>query len=164
MADNYLEKKMEEHRRAPSPALPRRYSPLGVKAGTACLPFGRRRILVCGLPAAPEAAEAAVRALGATGSTVFFLCDDLKRGRALSQATSTRHIPLSDNKVEQAREIASKDAPLDFEIALTPDTVLLDGEPLITSGSLVEAVTEWLVYLLLPQSRQLGLTLAPHKN
>lgn len=164
MADNYLEKKMEEHRRAPSPALSRRYSPLGVKAGTACLPFGRRRILVSGLPAAPEAAEAAVRVLGATGSTVFFLWDDMKRGRSLAQTSSTRHIPLSDDKIAQAREIASKDAPIDFEITLTPDTVLLDGEPLITSGSLVEAVGEWLVYLLLPQSRLLGLTLSPHKN
>jgi len=104
MADNYLEKKMEEHRRAPSPALSRRYSPLGTKAGTACLPFGRQRILVGGCNTAPEAAEAAVKALGATGSTVFFIWNDLKRGRALAQGTASKNIPLGHARISPARE------------------------------------------------------------
>lgn len=164
MADNYLENKMEEHRRAPSPALSRRYSPLGVKAGTACLSFGRKRIFVTGCSSAPDVAEAAVKALGATGSTVFFLWDDLKRGRALAQSSSTRHIPMGEDMIEQAREAATKDAPLDFEIALSPDMAMLNGKPLIASDNLAEAVGEWLVYLLLPQSRQLGLTISLHKN
>ncbi len=164
MADNYLEKKMEEHRRAPSPALSRRYSPLGVKAGTACLPFGRKRILVRGCNTAPEAAEAAVKALGATGSTVFFIWNDLKRGRELAQASATRHIPMDDDRIAQAREAASKDAPVDFEITILRDMAMLDGKPLIQAEQLCEAIQEWLVYLLLPQSRRLGLTFFQHRN
>ena len=164
MADNYLEKKMEEHRRAPSPALSRRYSPLGTKAGTACLPFGRQRILVGGCNTAPEAAEAAVKALGATGSTVFFIWNDLKRGRALAQASATRHIPMDDVRIAQAREAASKDAPINFEITILHDMVMLDAKPLIQAEQLCEAIQEWLIYLLLPQSRRLGLTFFQHRN
>lgn len=88
----------------------------------------------------------------------------MKLGRALAQSSSTRHIPMGEDKIEQAREAATKDAPLDFEIALSPDMVMLNGEALIASDSLTETVGEWLVYLLLPQSRHLGLTVSLHKN
>ena len=71
---------------------------------------------------------------------------------------------MDDVRIAQAREAASKDAPINFEITILHDMVMLDDKPLIQAEQLCEAIQEWLIYLLLPQSRRLGLTFFQHRN
>ncbi len=94
MADNYLEKKMEEHQRGTAPKHPRSLNPLGTPRGTVCLPLSFRRIFVAGVDCNPEAGREIVKAFGNAGCEVGFSCTDLRFGRVLAQSSSTRHYPM----------------------------------------------------------------------
>lgn len=152
MADNYLENKMEEHRRSPSGVLPRRYSPLGQRRGTASFRFGERNIIVSGCASAPDLAAAVVKALGETGSHVAFLWEDIMRGSRLAQATATRHFPWPDARMDDVR---TQMGHADFEVELSGDgiRIVYDGKSTLVTGSDPEEMASAAVYALLPLSR-----------
>lgn len=152
MADNYLENKMEEHRRSPSGVMPRRYSPIGHRRGTAAFNFGERNIIVTGCAASPDVASAVIKALGETGSHVAFLWDDLSRGSRLAQATATRHFPWADDRIEDVR---SQIGSVDFEVVVFGHCVSVryDGKRTDICGTDPEQIASAAVYALLPLSR-----------
>ena len=94
MADNYLEKKMDEHRRgaAVSPVR-RRLSLTGERPGSVSLKIEPLRVLVSDV--ADEYAAAVVRKLRDAGCRVAFVSSDDKAGRALAQSTGSRYYPSS---------------------------------------------------------------------
>lgn len=155
MADNYLENKMAEHRRSPARTLPRHYSPLGQRRGTASFGFGERNIIVTGCEAAPELAAAVIKALGETGSHVAFLWEDISHGSRLAQTTATRHFPWPDTRKDDVR-LAMEN--VDFEVAVSDGRILLayDGKTTVITGSDHAAMATAAVYGLLPMSRQIA--------
>lgn len=155
MADNYLENKMEEHRKSPAGVLPRRYSPLGLKRGCASFPFGERNIVVTGCAADAELTAAVVRALGATGSHVAFLWEDIKRGSLLAQSTATRHFPWPDSRMKDVRSTMGS---VDFTVEISRQAVRLsyDGKTTFVTGTDSAEIASAVVYALLPMSRQIA--------
>lgn len=108
MADNYLEKKMEEHRsNAGKPAVRRRVSPTGQRAGQITLPFPETRVFVSG----PD--EAIVRAFASAGAKVEFCCpepEEKKRSTALAELTGARFYPMTtEEALAKSREMSGKD-------------------------------------------------------
>lgn len=93
MADNYLENKMEEHRRVA--AAPKRHlsTTAGVRPGEVCLKIAPLRVLVTDGEA--EASVAIVRRLRSAGCRVAFVTEDANKGRRLSQETGSRYYPLA---------------------------------------------------------------------
>lgn len=100
MADNYLENKMDEHRRAgvrPTVSRAARTAP-SVTLRLAC-----RHILIDNVR--HEAAPAIMSRLGATGATVTFIDSDTAFGTHLAQSTGARFLPLAgsiDNAIAKA--------------------------------------------------------------
>lgn len=89
MADNYLEKKMEEHRLASSAkSYSRRMSPGGNKPGTLAVRFDPLRVIVT--DGSTAVGEATVRRFMNAGCRVAFLSADMSQGRRLSQSTGSR--------------------------------------------------------------------------
>lgn len=94
MADNYLEKKMEEHRlAATTKSYSKRTTPSGDRPGTLSVKFAPLRVLVT--DGATAEGEAIVKRLGAAGCRVAFISSDVKQGRALSQISGSRFYPMS---------------------------------------------------------------------
>lgn len=91
MADNYLEKRMEEHLRGAAMA-PRHLSPSGQRPGMLTVKFPRRRILVIGSSMA--LATIAVGTLSSAGCRVSFCDSNRKEGTALAQSTGSRFYPV----------------------------------------------------------------------
>ena len=93
MADNYLEKKMEEYRSgALSKPAARRLSPTGERPGTVSFRIDQLRVLVT--DASDDVGRAVVRKLRGAGCRVAFVSPDIKDGRTLSQATGSRFYPV----------------------------------------------------------------------
>lgn len=92
MADNYLEKKMEEHRaNASSNRRATKLSPAGNRPGTVALKIEPLRVLVT--DADSFAGSEIAKRLCEAGCKVAFISADLKQGRHLSQATGSRFYP-----------------------------------------------------------------------
>lgn len=98
MADNYLEKKMEEHRSGKAAVLPRRRTPSGGKPGTATFALAVHTAFVSGCENDMALAGAVLAAFGRAGVTTGFACVDLAAGRLMAQSTATRHYPLAADK------------------------------------------------------------------
>lgn len=95
MADNYLEKKMEEHRQgAMRKPLAHRLSPAGNRRGTVALKIDELRVLVDG-SVSTEMIAAIVRKLRNAGCRVAFVSGEDRFGRELSQSTGSRFYPKS---------------------------------------------------------------------
>lgn len=89
MADNYLEKKMEEYRRGNSAGnYTRRMTPNGPKAGHILMTFPSRRVLVIAedVPSY-DIAMGIVRSLCTTGCRVAFTGNDFSEGQKAAQST-----------------------------------------------------------------------------
>lgn len=85
MADNYLERKMEEHARSgAAPALRRSASP---QAGKAVFNFPPRRILIAG---DDDTARAVAETFVRTGSKVAVMSAEKERGSALADSLGLR--------------------------------------------------------------------------
>lgn len=96
MADNYLEKKMEEHRRGvTAKAVGRRLSPVGERRGTVSFKIDELRVLVT--DASTETGMAIVRRLREGGCKVAFVTKEEKAGRELAQSSGARYYPVSFN-------------------------------------------------------------------
>ena len=92
MADNYLEKKMEEHRRGTAVKPPRRrLSPIGERPGMVSFKIEQLRVFVT--VASTEYGAAIVRRLSEAGCKVAFTSEDDKTGRELAQTSGARHYP-----------------------------------------------------------------------
>lgn len=119
MADNYLENKMDEHRRAgvrPTVSRAARTAP-SVTLRLAC-----RHILVDNVR--HEAAPAIMSRLSATGATVTFIDDDAAFGTRLAQSTGARFIPLTGSLEDAISKATSDRGPIEAIIAcsgLNPD-------------------------------------------
>ncbi|MDE7154627.1 MAG: SDR family oxidoreductase [Muribaculaceae bacterium] len=109
MADNYLERKMEEHRSGG--AAPRRKKSLvaGKRSGELTVKFPPRRVLVTG--GANGIGRAVVEAFRKADCTVDFIDIDRKAGQLTAQQTGARFIPadLADaEQLEQALDLVLK--------------------------------------------------------
>lgn len=119
MADNYLENKMDEHRRAgvrPTVSRAARTAP-SVTLRLAC-----RHILVDNVR--HEAAPAIMSHLSATGATVTFIDDDAAFGTRLAQSTGARFIPMTDSLEDAVAKATADRGPIEAIIAcgaLTPE-------------------------------------------
>lgn len=92
MADNYIENKMEEHRRGTTQKYRTRTTPTGHRPGEITLRLGVRRVFVTG--GAAGIGRAIVKEFCDAGCRVAFCDIDLKRGTATAQATGARFIPM----------------------------------------------------------------------
>lgn len=112
MADNYLENKMDEHRRAgvrPTVSRAARTAP-SVTLRLAC-----RHILVDNVR--HEAAPAIMSRLSATGATVTFIDDDAAFGTRLAQSTGARFIPLTGSLEDTIAKATADRGPVEAIIA-----------------------------------------------
>lgn len=92
MADNYLENKMEEHRRAQASGRPAQSYKGAARRPIFNEHFERRRIFVCdGLS---ERGQAIVRRLSESGARVAFTGADVREGTALAQSCGARFYPV----------------------------------------------------------------------
>lgn len=95
MADNYLENKMEEHRRGgPAPYRPH-LTPTGNKPGTAVFGTEVNLVLLEGQERLGEYLEAVAKRFKSTGARVAFRCSDKVYGTRFAQENSLVFIPLS---------------------------------------------------------------------
>ena len=102
MADNYLEKKMEEHRRGVTSHYRPRLTPSGSRAGILSLPFPPRRVLVSldnnarNVGLAETIRDALVKKLVQTGSRVAFTHSDRVTGNRMAQAMGACAVTFGD--------------------------------------------------------------------
>lgn len=119
MADNYLENKMDEHRRAgvrPTVSRAARTAP-SVTLRLAC-----RHIFIDNVR--HEAAPAIMSRLSATGATVTFIDSDTAFGTHLAQSTGARFIPMTDSLEDAVAKATADRGPIEAIIAcgaLTPE-------------------------------------------
>lgn len=93
MADNYLERKMEEHTRGQRRVASR--STALQRPGTAVLPLPMLHVLIeCEDVTRPDV-TATIRAFTAAGCKVAFRCDNASSGARAAQALSARALPLT---------------------------------------------------------------------
>lgn len=98
MADNYLEKKMEEHRSGKNNKPVKRCTPTGTKPGTINVKFPQRRVFVTG--GAKGIGRAIVEAFRRADCKVAFCDIDTKAGTATAQATGSQFHPIDVSDVD----------------------------------------------------------------
>lgn len=87
MADNYLERKMDEYRSGKRAGAPRRLTPTGQKAGTVTLPIERLEVFVT----SPD--STLIAAFANTGCRVSFCGEDRREGMRIAERTGARFYP-----------------------------------------------------------------------
>ena len=92
MADNYLERKMEEYRSGKSQQRVVKRTPSGAKPGTINVKFPSRRVFVTG--GANGIGRAIVEAFRNADCRVAFCDNDSKAGTATAQATGAQFYPI----------------------------------------------------------------------
>lgn len=92
MADNYLERKMEEYRSGKGGRRIVYKSSAGVKPGTICVKFPARRVFVTG--GASGIGRAIVEAFRRADCRVAFCDNDTRNGNGTAQATGARFYPV----------------------------------------------------------------------
>ena len=91
MADNYLERKMEEYRSGKSKQRTVKRTPSGAKPGTINVKFPSRRVFITG--GAKGIGRAIVEAFRNADCRVAFCDNDVKAGTATAQATGAQFYP-----------------------------------------------------------------------
>ena len=102
MADNYLENKMEEHRRGGAAPYRRHFTPTGNKPGTAVFGTEVNTVLLEGHQRLGEDLEAVARRFKSTGARVAFICSDKAYGTHFAQENSLVFIPASARSVRHS--------------------------------------------------------------
>ena len=87
MADNYLERKMDEYRSGKRAGAPRRLTSTGQKAGTVTLPIERLKVFVT----SPD--STLIAAFANTGCRVSFCSEDRREGMRIAERTGARFYP-----------------------------------------------------------------------
>ena len=170
MADNYLEKKMEEYRRGtPRPVM--RRSPSGVARNIAAMPCALSgAFFVCNGQLSPLL-RACATALRDTSCRIGFCSIDHSYGNKTAQQLSFQFYPIaefSDRSVENVIFKASESfGKIDAIIKENDSGVEISGagsKSTITAADdcsedvFLSVVPRFIVYLLLPQSRDLGIS------
>ncbi len=109
MADNYLERRMEEHlRRQAAPGSPasRRQ---GLRAGEVAVRYPAVRVVVAG--GCSEAGQALIRAFRSLGCRVAFTDPDARAATRLAQAEGAQYHPGADPRTVASRLVAAGDQP-----------------------------------------------------
>lgn len=170
MADNYLEKKMEEYRRrTPRPVM--RRSPSGVARNIAAMPCALNgAFIVCNGQLSPLLCACA-KALRDTSCRIGFCSTDHSYGNKTAQQLSLQFYPiaeLTDTSVENAIFKATESfGKIDALIKEIDSGVEISGDGRISTITAADDCPEdvflsvaprFIVYLLLPQSRDLGIS------
>lgn len=131
MADNYLERKMEEHRRGPMPAYRRHVTSRGVPPGTVSFPFPVRRILVLSAGEGTDSAaernvvalrDSIVEALAATGCRVAFAESDIVWRNRLAQTTGACGVAPGDTDI-----VSDRWEGFDSSVTITANAITTDA-------------------------------------
>lgn len=159
MADNYLERKMEEYRRGGER---RAAGPMPVfgKAGTASFEVGILRAFVSGFEHNAAVAAGVVKALRACGMSVSFAWADVKAGSSLAQNSGSRHYPMHAARALAAGATAGVDVIINVDenalgIAYGGKRTMLGFAPIVKNEVMATAPGQAVLYFLLPQSAML---------
>ncbi len=164
MADNYLEKKMEEHRQGRQ-RIAMHKSPSGNKPHTALLPYSLRTAFVAGQQFLSPALVACAKALRDTSCKVAISCSDKVFGSRTAQSSGLQYFPtgININVLDMVNAaygsldviVTEESGVLYFDIcgnrsSVSPANGCLDSTFSTESSKL-------LLYLSLPQSLELRL-------
>lgn len=163
MADNYLEKKMEEHRQRAG-ARTTKLSPVGTKPHTVVLPYTLRGAVLIGDDILSPALEACGKALVSTSCRVAFSCRDRAFGSRLAQSAGMMYIP-ADKEACMAQAAKSFGA---VDIVLRGDcnnmSAVIHGlkselikEEVCCDDVFIRGASQAIIYLSLPQSIYLNI-------
>lgn len=164
MADNYLEKKMEEHRQGVRPVF--RRSPSGNKPHTFAMPCNIRAAFIVGDEQLDDILLACAVTLRDTSCRVAFCCTDRSFGSSTAQKHGLRYYPVSDKDYAAVnRAIEQANASLgNIDVVLSRDQNIITADIFgnkcrieIGQDCPAKAVATAIVYLTLPQSVSLGL-------
>lgn len=108
MADNYLEKKMEEHRNGGAPSYRRKYTPRGTRPGEWIVKFTPCDVRIPDCE--PALLQQLAREMAGVGFRVSFTVADSRAGARFAQQTGCRFIPKSENS-ENSENSESSDNP-----------------------------------------------------
>ena len=159
MADNYLERKMEEYRRGNTPRSAVRM-PVFAKAGTVNFEIGIKKAFVSGFEHNMSVAAGIVEALRGCGMSVSFAWTAMDAGRKLSHSTGSRHYPMQVSRALAAGATAGVDIMVAVDenslaMAYGGKRTLLGFAPVAGTDVLTAAIGKACLYLLLPQSAML---------
>ncbi len=170
MADNYLEKKMEEHRQSQRRVSPYR-SPSGNKPNTAIMPCALRGAFIIGGESLSEALKACAAALRSTSCRTAFCCTDRKSGNTMSQSLGLQYYPVDNcddetvnSTIKKAQEafgaidvvVKEINGSVSVDIMGLRSTISADAD--CTDMVFAKAAAGTLLYLALPQSKDLGIS------
>lgn len=170
MADNYLEKKMEEYRRGtPRPVM--RRSPSGVSRNIAAMPCTLSGAFIICKDHLSPLLQACATALRDTSCRIGFCSTDHTYGNKTAQQLSFRFYPIaefSDTAVENAIfKAAESFGKIDAIIKENDCGVEIRSENRISTVTATDdcpesvflsAAPRFIVYLMLPQSRDLSIS------
>ncbi len=154
MADNYLEKKMEEHRNG-TQRRTQRLTPAGHRPGFATLPYNVKTAFI-NADSAGILTKSIARAIRETGCRVAISCPD--NGAALAQNLSCAYVSPGENALSS---ISDRWGEIELIIFITGNTVTMTlgrGTSTITKSdendieSFARRSAELCVYLSLPDS------------
>lgn len=168
MADNYLEKKMEEYRSG-AYRKPERRSPSGVKPHTAQLPCALRGAFIIGSERLSPLLQACATALRSTSCRTAFCCTDKSFGNATAQALGLQYYPIKDNEratilsvMDNARENLGEIDVVAIEEKGKLNVDIYGSKSIISPAAdcpediFTLSASRLVIYLSLPQSADLG--------
>lgn len=106
MADNYLERKLEEHNAKKAGLQKRKTTPTGSKPGYLQVKFPKRRVFVTG--GAAGIGKAIVEAFCNAGCQVAFCDCNTKTGQATAEATGSRFYPANVANVLELENVMDR--------------------------------------------------------
>ena len=117
MADNYLEKRMDDYAKG---RLGKPTAHTGRRAGYAQIKFPQQTIFIVSADLMPEV----LATMAVAGMKVFFTCSDPKQGQQLAQRCGGRFYPIDNAAI--AADLAARGDKVDTLIAIStadvPDT------------------------------------------
>lgn len=161
MADNYLENKMEEHRRAMAAPRQRTSGTLAQKALAEAIGWTAPAVLIH--IADKGLLAAIVTNMRHASCRVAFICTDAIGGRELAQRTGAMHIPYDDIARAEAL-LESRCTPATFRIEGDSDTLTvasadhtwtISRQPSTDAQHFAQASARLCAYLAIPLSASL---------
>lgn len=154
MADNYLEKKMEEHRNRGS--LPRRNTNShGLPKGTLPVVVAIDTVFIHSDETWPEGVEEIVKVFGSAGVKTGFVWSDLAFGRKLAQSTASIHYPFTPTDIPKARTLfEEKNGKIAFDIFIKSGVCTIDAceKRLILRNRIPEQIAQTALWFAFEQA------------
>lgn len=149
MADNYLEKKMEEHRNRGS--LPRRnINSHGLPKGTLPVGLAIDTVFIYSDETWPEGVEEIVKVFGSAGVKTGFAWSNLVFGRRLAQSTASIHYPFAPTDIPKARTLfQEKNGKIAFDIFIKTGECTIDayGKRLVLRNPISQQIAQTALWL-----------------